>query len=266
VDEFGRGHRRAEGLARVGCDPEVLVLVLGEKARIEVAPDHPVGAVVERPAARSAAADGLDHRLRIGAGLPGEHQRLADRLVRAGDDDLVARLGHLAGPAGPAVGHRRAHHLEQIAVGFEDVLVAADHDRERPVDGALLAAADRRVEHVDARVGEFSGDLLGDGGRDGRVVDQGHPLAQPVDHGVVLVLAAEYHRPDVRRVGETREHDVCTLGDARGRLAVAPAVVDEVRDGFLRAVVPDDVVAGVEQVLRHRQSHDAETDETDRPV
>src|SRR2546430_11251146 len=56
--------------------------------------------------------------------------------------------------------------LEDREHRVEDRLVATDHDRERGVDRALLAARYRRVEHRDAARCEGLADLLRDDRRD----------------------------------------------------------------------------------------------------
>jgi len=92
----------------------------------------------------------------------------------------------------------------------------------------------------------------------------GHPLAHAVDDRFRLLARSQDDVFDVRRVGETEEDDIAFLGDAGRGAAVLAAGLDELRGRLRRAVVADDPVAGVDEVLRHRQSHDSESDESDR--
>ena len=98
---------------------------------------------VQQPAAPLL--DRSQHRLEIEAGARAVEQALADADHRAGDHDLIAHLGVLAG-AGPALVHDvLAHDLEQRRHARDRVGVAADHDRERRVARADVAAGHRRV-------------------------------------------------------------------------------------------------------------------------
>ena len=84
----------------------------------------------------------------IDAALARQCERLADGGQRAADDELIARLADLAGAGLADVDDplRIAHRFEDRPHRLDRSRVAADHDRERAVDGADLAAADRRVE------------------------------------------------------------------------------------------------------------------------
>jgi hypothetical protein len=74
------------------------------------------------------------HLGRVGAGLAGEHQRLAHRGDVQRDDDLVGHLGGLAVAVAADQRDVLAHQLEQRLDALERGFGAADHDRQ---DAAL---------------------------------------------------------------------------------------------------------------------------------
>ena len=93
-----------------------------------------------------AAANRLQHRLEIQPGARAVEQAFADANHGAGDHDLIAHLRVLAG-AGPAlVDDVLAHDLEERRHARDRVGVAADHDRQRRVARADVAARHRRVD------------------------------------------------------------------------------------------------------------------------
>jgi hypothetical protein len=77
-------------------------------------------------------------------------QRLGNRLNRADHHHLIARLGDLPGAVVADMHDLPAEQLEQRPHALEHRRLAADHDRQRRGDGALLTAGNRRIEHVDA--------------------------------------------------------------------------------------------------------------------
>ncbi|HSC04045.1 MAG TPA: hypothetical protein VLC49_12020 [Solirubrobacteraceae bacterium] len=90
----------------------------------------------------------LDQPLGIHSGLGGEHERLADRLDGYRDQDLVARLGRLAGARVSHVHDGLTEHIEHRLGEFKRIIRASDHDRERPLARAHVAARHRGVESI----------------------------------------------------------------------------------------------------------------------
>jgi hypothetical protein len=87
------------------------------------------------------------------------------------DQHLVAGLGDLTGAGCADMGHPRAEDLEDRAGALDVRGLTADHDRERAVAGADVAAGDRRVEEGDAAGARLRGQLAGERGGDGAHVD-----------------------------------------------------------------------------------------------
>ena len=105
--------------------------------------------------------------MRVQAVSHRKRERLGDGQVRDAHEDLIHELSELAGATGAAVSDRLAHVGEQGAGSVEGLLVAADHDGERGVSRADVAAADRRVEHPRALCRQRVGHLARRGGGDG---------------------------------------------------------------------------------------------------
>ena len=105
---------------------------------------------VEAPRPGRPAGDALHHGVQVEPGLVAVEQRLADADHVGGDQDLVDHLGVLARAGRALVDDRLAHGLEERLQGLDDLLVAADHDRQPGFSRADVAAGDRRVDRVHA--------------------------------------------------------------------------------------------------------------------
>ena len=154
---------------------------------------------------------------------------------------------------------RPTHRLKDREHRVEDRLLAADHDRERSVDRALLSARDRRVEHRDALVREGMADLLRDDRRDRGHVHVDQPASSAFDDAVL----SERHLLDVGRVGEHRDQHLALRGDLARRGGGSGARPDELVHGRAAPVVDDERVSGLQEIFRHGASHDAESNESD---
>ena len=88
------------------------------------------------------------------------------------DDNLVAYLGDLAGSRGPDVDDRRPERPEHGLRPGKGGLAPAHHDRERPRDRPLVAAAHRRVHHLGPGSLGSRGELAGHAGGDRAHVDR----------------------------------------------------------------------------------------------
>src|SRR5215471_2606898 len=92
----GVGERYTKSARALQCQAQVLLMQLDPEARVEGSLDHPLAVHFEYPRRRKPAHQRLPHLGRVGAGARCEEQRLADRLDRQGDDDLVGNLCRLA--------------------------------------------------------------------------------------------------------------------------------------------------------------------------
>ncbi|KAF5293272.1 hypothetical protein FQR65_LT20119 [Abscondita terminalis] len=252
----GQGHaelpRAAQGQV------QVLLVQRDAEARVERALDHALGMHFQDLGRRKAAQQRLAHAGRIGAGARCEQQRLGHGLDVQRHDDLVGHLGGLAVAVAAHQGDVLAHALEQGLDAGEHVLGTADHDGQRGVLGAHLAAGDRRIQVLGAHGLDAAREVLGGHGRDGAHVH--HHLAAAALEACGHAVLAEQHLLDIG-VRQHQEDDVGTLGHAARRGALGGAALGDLR-GDLAQGVHEQLVAGREQVARHGRAHDAEAHET----
>ena len=245
----GGGHRNgsADRVRTVQDGVQILDVQVNLEARLVIAGDHhrPLG--VEYSGTGEAAADRVKHELGIDAGLLRQRECLRHRADVAGDDDLVCELGRVARADVAATGHGGTHLLQHRLEPVKNLLLAADHKADRTVNGFGLAAGNGRVKHFNALLRQCRRDLLAGDGIDGAHVDE---RAAGLHMGSDAVFA-EHDLPDLRAVGEHREHHVALLADLRvGRSLCAG--LDQLGSGSVRA--------GYGQVItRLEQIHNAST-------
>lgn len=146
-------------------------------------------------------------------------------------------------------------------MGLDEVGVPADHDRHRARDRAGFAPAHRGVDGRDAGRLEFGRHLPYRVRADGAHVDVDEAVVCALNHAVL----AEGDLADVLSLREERDEHVARRRDrGRGRPGVGTVRL-RLRDPLLDDVVDDQAVARVQQVLRRRQPHEPEADESDRP-
>src|SRR5580704_3775912 len=257
-DRSERDHHA--GLSRGGGDDaHVLVVQRDAETGPEVAGQHRGALALQHRVAGQPAAQDAQGRLGVDAVGLEEDDRLGHELDDARDHELVRGLDRLARARGPDVHDGLAHGGEDRCRGLEVGGRAADHDRQHALDGALLAAGYRRVEHAEAPLGALGGQFRRYVRADAREVDHQRPgrrvLEDPAGTG--------QHRAHVGGVRHHRGHHVGVtdrLGDVR---RAAPPGRDELLDPAGAPVVPGDVETGLDQVGRHRRPHDPQPDEAD---
>ncbi len=180
----------------------VLVMQACFDAGVKVALNHFPAHHFEHPAAGRATGQCLPHPHRIGTGRATEVQRLGNRLNGGDHHHLVARLGHLPGAAVTDMHDLLAEQIEERPHALEHRRLAADHDRQRRGDGALLTAGDRSIEHVDAVQRQTLRQRTRHFRRDGAHVDEDRAGGKPFGQAV----RAEGHLLDVGSGGNDREH------------------------------------------------------------
>ena len=238
-------------------DARVLAVQSGAEAGLERAVEHPLAVHLEDLRCRRTrrAAPRAPSRRSTPAARASTSASATASIVAATTSWLHA-LRDLAG----ARSDRRARSSLPIAskIGVARAnapLGAADHDRERPVDRAHLAAANRRVEHRRRRVAaEPLRERARRTGIDRAHVDDQRPGAAPPEHAV----GTEHHLLDVGRVGQHRDDDVA----ARARrppatpARAAPAPTSSSTGAGLRECTVSGKPGGKE-VPRHGRAHDA---------
>ena len=176
---------------------------------------------------------------RFEPGFGAVEQAFADADHRAGDDDLVAHLGVLTRARAALMDDGLAENLQQRQHALDGFFVAADHDRERGVARADIAAGDGRVDGIDPlRLGSgvnlFRQARLGGGH-----VDDDAAGLHASEHAVV----GEVNFPHIARITDHGEDDVRLRGHGPGRIGPLCALVEQrLRLGF-GAIVNGDGVA-----------------------
>ena len=262
VEEFlARGRIRqadAERARTLQREVQILLMEGDPEAGLEIALDHAFAVDLENARCGESAHQSLAHAGRISASLGGEEQRLADRLDRQRDDDLIGDLGRLSvavtADERDVLAHERKDRLDLLESGLR----AANHDGETRRFRAHFAPRNRRVEIFAAERVDLLGELLGGDWRDRAHVDDDLAGRKSLRDA----FGAEEHRLDVGRIGD---HGDDHLGVAPDLLPIGAGDGALIGQFFRRraARVNEELVAAVKEVPGHRASHDAETDETD---
>ena len=157
---------------------------------------------------------------------------------------------------------RLAERLEDRQGSLVGRNAAADHDRERAGDGALVAAAHRRVEHLGPGGGSTLRQLAGSARGDRAHVDGQPAGSQRLERAV----RAEVDLANLGRVGQHRDQDVGGGRDL-GRRGAGPRALGRQR-GHGRGVDVEDgqPVARLQQVAGHGPAHDPEADQPERQL
>ena len=151
----------------------------------------------------------------------------------------------------------RAHRLPAGRERSNVVAVAADHDRERAVARADVAAGDRRVDGRDAALGRRLGDLLGQRRLAGGHVDQHAAGPQPASAPSLAERHLAHVGRDSRR-SKTRRRP--SAAASRGLSAhAAPRATSGSALARVRLCTVD-AVAGVHQPPAHARAHHAQAD------
>ena len=228
------------------------------EAGLVIALDHHGGLGVHDGRAGQTAADGLEHQLGVHARHLGQGQGLGQGLDVAGHDNLVGQLGGVARAHVAAAHHRGAHGAQDVLVLVKDLLLAAHHEGKGAVDGLGLAAGDGGVQHLDAALGQLRRDLLGGHGVDGAHVDEHAARLHVGGHAVLPQHDSLY----LGAVGHHGQHHVAGLADLCVGGGLGPGGYDLVHAGLVQ-IADREVIARLEQVLRHGLAHNTKTDQSD---
>ncbi len=221
--------------------------------------DHHGRAQLEHARIAGAGGDHLEDLLRVEPRLDAEHHGLRRRDVVDGDQE-VRDIFHAAAVAEYAEVVRGAGETGEQRLELADRLaVAAGVDHEILGPGLRAGAADRTIEHHMAGLAQhaFGLDLVVDRER-ARFDDHARTHAGGDDLLRRLLERGGLGQTgdDGRHRGGERRHVGRDL-HAGARQGAAASRVD---------VVAHDVPAGLDEVLRERAAHDAETDDTDFPL
>ena len=120
-----------------------------------------------------AALDGVKKGLRIQPGLFRKGECLSHGAQMDAHHHVVGHLGGAAAAGGPHVGGGLTHHQQVRPDLVKDLFLAAAHDDQGAAVGAGLAAADRRVQQMEALLHRRGVELLNHIGRGGAHVHNG---------------------------------------------------------------------------------------------
>jgi hypothetical protein len=154
----GRGHGARCGSQRLH-DTGILSVETNSESRLELALDHSRSVRLKHPTGSKAAEEDLAHGVLINTRLPGEGKGLGHSLDVGPDDELVACFRNLARPGLPDMDDRLPEVPKDWLGVSELALGTTDHDRKCPVDCSSFASADGGIEHRDASLSQFLGDL-----------------------------------------------------------------------------------------------------------
>ena len=152
--------------------------------------------------------------------------------------------------------HRRAHGLQNRLELVEYLFLAAYHEGQGAVNSLGLAAGHRGIQHVDAVLRQLCSDFTGSHGIDGGAVDKRRRLGHLLGQLVVL----QHDGLDVRAVGQHGDHQIHALGSLGGAGANLRTCSLHFFQGTGIAVKHTQLIARLQQVLRHGLAHDAQTD------
>src|SRR5829696_3595501 len=232
---------------------QILVVQFYPETRLEVVGEELLLLGLHHRAARQPPGERLHQLLRRDTAPGTQHERLGDGLDGKRDHDLVARLDHLTGPDGSNMRRHLPHHVEQWASTLEVLLRTAHHDGESALYGPHVASGDRRIQHRGALLSDLLRKLLGDHGRDRAHVHEQRAVADAFENAAL----SSHHGLNVRRVGEHGDNDVACLRHlSRASGGGGVSSLCQFLRLLLAAVVDDQLVARVHQVLRHRPAHD----------
>src|SRR3984885_1476095 len=248
----------AERTRALQCEVQVLLMQRDAETGLEIALDHAFAVHLKDAGRSESSHQRLPHTGGIGASLGGENQRLADRLDRQGDNDLVRDLGRLSVAVAADKRDVLAHEREDRLDLLEGRLGPADHNRETRRLGADLAAGYRRVEIFAAKGTHLLGEVLCGDRRDRAHVDDDLALRKPLRD----TSGAKQHRLDVRRIRDHGDDNVRLLAYFLSIGASDRALVDELLQRRA-AGMNEKLMTAFQEVGGHRAPHDAETDETD---
>ena len=262
-DQPGHGQRHV-GVPRRGYrDAHVLVVQVDAEPRLELAGEHGFPLEVEDAAAGEPAGQHVEPGPRVHARAFHQHDGLGHQRVGAADYQLVGGLDDLPGTVRADQGERRADRLEHAPRRLEGGGLPARHDGQPALDRASFAAADRRVEHLDADLGPGPCELTRGLRPDRGEVDIQDASSTRGFQGLEYPERAQcylLHLRPVRQHGDDHLGVCHRVGDRGRRLAAGRG--EPVHRGLL-VIMPGHLVAGPDQVRGHRAAHDAQADETD---
>ncbi len=161
--------------------------------------------------------------------------------------------------AGSGFAHIRdvpAHDLEERFDPLENILLAADHDRQRCFPGADIAARHRCIKGRYRTRGRCLGDGPGQFRARGGHVDHDHPGSGPGQNPVL----AKQNTLHIGRETDDGEDDVTVVRHFAWRRAPRCTFGDQVVGLAFRSVIDAELMTGVNQMAAHGIAHHAGAD------
>ncbi|MNI28164.1 hypothetical protein D3C73_819300 [compost metagenome] len=175
------------------------------------------------------------------------------------DHSVMSQLGYGAAAVLAHVQQQPAHGIEEVAVCFNNLCFAADHEHQRTINRCRLAAGYRSIQEAAAAFLHGCCDFLHQSGRNGAGINNDSTRLQ----GAQNALRSVEYFTDGIVVADHGNNNVLVLcrsiwSSCRG----CPCFYQ--RCAFLcRTVVYRNLEAFLEQVGRHRSAHSSESDKAD---
>ena len=245
--------------AQVGSQAHILGRQGRGKTRLKVAPEQIAGKLFgDALVAAGTVGNHIGQHRQIHAGLDAQSEGFRHQNADAHAEHIVANLADHPVADGAAIDHMAADGVQGGLHPIKDGFIAADHYRQGSGGRAIDAAADRGVQHRDALGGANFVDAPN---HRGRVGGQVH-IDRPGSRALQNALFAQHYRFHIPGDGQGSEGNILA-GDAFRR-GVGPfrAQFQQVGGGFPPQVVDGQLMAGLNQVGRHRIAHIAQADKS----
>jgi len=229
--------------------------------RLETAFGHLRGEDLQRSGIGKATGQRFGDQTGIDPGLFGQRHHFGDHQSIAGDDHLIAGLGHLTGADTAHVCDALPEGEQNRAYAIKIRFISADHDRQTAGLGPGHSARHRRIEPGHACLaGQLGCHLTGGSGFEAGKIHQQLTGFRPFSHAG----RAEHHLAHHRRVRQTEHHHVGVPAQF-GRGCDLPGTRLDQRRALGRVAVPHGQrITGGQQTPAHRQAHQPDSGKPQR--
>ena len=256
--QIGKTHRHFHFPAEIGGQRHVLVCQPQSEGRRVVFVHQEL---IDQPLEHTAAPQGaLAHGFPDRQGFhPGLHTH-CEHLRQSGGGDvahaIMHQLRHRTGPDRTDIEGGVGKTIEHMLVLVEYLPIPANPDRHLAGGRTRWAAADRRIERMDAAFLILRRDLADQRRRTGRQIEIGRAWLKTFDQAVL----AHCHGFHFERAGQGRENHIRLFRHLPGRRRPNRAGRDKPRRRLLVDVVDHQIEAVLLQVVHHAGTHGADTD------
>ncbi|MNM60789.1 hypothetical protein D3C81_720800 [compost metagenome] len=225
----------------------------------EVAVDDFAAFEFDLLASRRPVLDQLQELVRRHAGFHGDGEAFGQRDVVDADHRIMRQLRRSAAAVLAHMQEQPPHGVKYVAVRFNNIGAAADHEDERPVDSAGLAAGNRRIEEMPALRADGGCNFLDESGGDGAGIDDHRSGLERFDQSVRSVEDVT----DGIIIAHHCDDNVFAFRRSPGSGGRGRAFSDQRLAFGCRAVVHRYLESRPQQVESHGRPHRSESDKSD---